>query len=229
MPLGASAAVGRHAPFLLGAFLAATGVDALVSILQARGIYHPFALVTQTAREATGAFAGNVGYLALALTLAAVGVIALALSGAHAPRREDRGRRRLLFGAALLVDQNLTAWSALAAGAPCFFFARFGRRAALRSPAPGPPRGARHRTYRPMRQRAREAVSAIRAKDWDRLVTYRLGAWAAAIEMTKERPWIGFGPGTYGAELVPHRLRAEIAATARQSALSHELLRRGPL
>jgi O-antigen ligase len=66
-----------------------------------------------------------------------------------------------------------------------------------------------------MRHRAREAVSAIRAKDWDRLVTYRLGAWAAAIEMAKERPLTGFGPGTFGAELIAHRLRAEIQTRQR--------------
>jgi O-antigen ligase len=33
--------------------------------------------------------------------------------------------------------------------------------------------------------------------------------------MTKERPLVGFGPGTYGAELVPHRLRAEIETRRR--------------
>jgi hypothetical protein len=55
-----------------------------------------------------------------------------------------------------------------------------------------------------------ETVSALRARDWDRLVTYRLGAWSAAAEMARERPWTGFGPGTFGAEFVPHRLRAEI-------------------
>jgi O-antigen ligase len=33
--------------------------------------------------------------------------------------------------------------------------------------------------------------------------------------MTRERPWIGFGPGTYGAELVAHRLRAEIETRKR--------------
>jgi len=61
-----------------------------------------------------------------------------------------------------------------------------------------------------MRERAREALSAVRQGDWDRLVTYRLGAWAAAAEMARDRPWTGFGPGTFGAELAPHRLRAEI-------------------
>jgi O-antigen ligase len=68
-----------------------------------------------------------------------------------------------------------------------------------------------------MRRRAVEAVSAIQDRDWDRLVTYRLGAWAAAVEMTRERPWTGFGPGTFGAELVAHRLRGEIETRKRMA------------
>ena len=33
--------------------------------------------------------------------------------------------------------------------------------------------------------------------------------------MTRERPLLGWGPGTYGAEFVPHRLSAEIRAKRR--------------
>jgi O-antigen ligase len=33
--------------------------------------------------------------------------------------------------------------------------------------------------------------------------------------MTRERPLLGFGPGTFGAEYVPHRLAAEIRARRR--------------
>src|SRR5215471_3220700 len=50
--------------------------------------------------------------------------------------------------------------------------------------------------YRPMRVRAAEAVWAMKQGDWDHVVTYRLGAWAAAVEMARDRPWLGFGPGT---------------------------------
>ena len=33
--------------------------------------------------------------------------------------------------------------------------------------------------------------------------------------MARERPWLGYGPGTFGAEYVPHRLAAEIRARRR--------------
>jgi O-antigen ligase len=69
--------------------------------------------------------------------------------------------------------------------------------------------------YGPMRDRVRETVSAARAGDWDRLLTYRLGAWKSALAMTREKPLLGYGPGTFGAEFVPHRLSVEIASRRR--------------
>ena len=215
LPLGASRVLEKRKTLLLTAFLAIAAANAVVSVLQARKIYQPFALVSQGTRDATGAFVGNPGSLALALTLAAVAAIGLALFSARALPRIVGAAAAVVFVGGLLVNRNLTSWSALVAGTAILLLARFGRRAAAPIALLVLLAGAGVLTYRPMRQRAREAVSAIRAKDWDRLVTYRLGAWAAAIEMTKERAWIGFGPGTYGAELVPHRLRAEIEARKR--------------
>ena len=64
--------------------------------------------------------------------------------------------------------------------------------------------------YPPLRLRAGSVLSSARAGDWDRLVTYRGGPWTAALEMFRERPLTGFGPGMFGAEFVPHRLAAEM-------------------
>jgi len=62
----------------------------------------------------------------------------------------------------------------------------------------------------PLRARLDAAAQLAQAGDWDALLTYRFGPWAAALEMVRERPLLGFGPGTFGAEFAPHRLRAEI-------------------
>ncbi|HYX20715.1 MAG TPA: O-antigen ligase family protein, partial [Thermoanaerobaculia bacterium] len=62
---------------------------------------------------------------------------------------------------------------------------------------------------------AREAVAAVRTGNWDALVSFRGGAWAAGVEMARDRPLTGYGPGTFGAEYVPHRLAAEIRARRR--------------
>jgi O-antigen ligase len=217
LPLGASRVLERWKAPVLAAFLAVAAGNAVVSALQARNIYQPFQLVTQGSRDATGAFVGNPGSLALALALAAIAAIGLALLSARLPLRVAGVVAAAVFGSGLLVNRNLTSWSALAAGAGILLLARFGRKAALPIALLLFLAGSGILVYRPMRRRAVEAVSAVQDRDWDRLVTYRLGAWAAAVEMTRERPWTGFGPGTYGAELVPHRLRAEIETRKRMA------------
>jgi O-antigen ligase len=215
LALGASRVVEKRKTLLLAAFLAIAAINAVVSVLQARNIYQPFPLMTQASRNATGAYVGNAGSLALVLALAAVASIGLALLSERLPLRVAAGTAAAVFAAGLLVNLNLTSWSALLAGAGILLLARFGRRAAALIALVVLLAGAAVLAYHPMRHRTIEALSAIRARDWDRLVTYRLGPWAAAIEMTKERPLTGFGPGTYGAELVPHRLRAEIETRRR--------------
>jgi O-antigen ligase len=217
LPLGASRVPEKSKAFLLAAFLAIAAGNAAVSALQARNIYQPFPLVTQGTRDATGAFVGNTGSLALALALGAIAAIGLAILSARLPLKVSGGAAAAVFAAGLLVNRNLTSWSALAVGTGILLLARFGRKAVLPIALLVLLAGAGVLAYRPMRQRAAEAASAIRDRDWDRLFTYRLGAWAAAIEMTRERPWTGFGPGTYGAELVAHRLRAEIETGKRMA------------
>ena len=215
LALGASRVLEKRKTLLLAAFLAIAAINAAVSALQARNIYQPFALITQGSRNATGAYVGNAGSLALVLALAAVASIGLVLVSERLPLRVAAGIAAAVFAAGLLLNRNLTSWSTLLAGAGILLLARFGRRAAAPIALVVLLAGAAVLAYHPMRHRAIEALSAIRARDWDRLVTYRLGAWAAAIEMTKERPLTGFGPGTYGAELVPHRLRSEIQTRRR--------------
>ena len=215
LPLGASRVVEKKKTLLLAAFLAVAAINAAVSTLQARGTYGPFSLITQENRNVTGAYVGNAGSLALVLALSAVASIGLALLSERLPLRVAAWAATAAFAAGLLVNRNLTSWSALLAGAGILLIARFGRRAAAPILLAVLLTGVAVLAYSPMRHRAAEALSAIRAREWDRVFTYRLGAWAAAIEMTKERPLAGFGPGTYGAELVPHRLRAEIETRRR--------------
>ncbi|MFN2634241.1 MAG: O-antigen ligase family protein [Thermoanaerobaculia bacterium] len=215
LPLGASRVVARHRGFLLATFIAACGIDAAVSIFQARHLYQPFPLITRGDREATGAFAGNVGYLALGLALAAVAALAVALTPRARGARVAAAGCFLLFSAALLVNRNLTSFSALAAGAAVLLFGLFGRRALLPLAAALLLVFAGMFAYRPMRDRAAEAVRSARAGDWDVVLSYRLAPWAAALRMARERPLTGYGPGTFGAEYVTHRLDAEIASRRR--------------
>ena len=215
LPLGASRLLPRRGPLLLAGFLAIASVDAVVSLLQVADVWQPFPLETRGRREATGAFVGNVGYLALFLALAAVAAAAVVLLSRRTLARVAAGAAFLVFVAALLVNQNLTSLSAAGVGLLALLFLRFGRRAVLPVAAAAALLGIAIAVYEPMRGRAREVVTAARAGDWDRVLTYRLGAWAAAREMTRDRPLLGFGPGSFGSEFVAHRLRAEIGARRR--------------
>jgi O-antigen ligase len=212
LPLGASRVLewktGRR--LLLWAFLAVVAANAVLSFLQALGLSRALRVLAQGTRDATGAFQGNTGYLALALALAAVASLAITLLSRATALRAAAGIGTAVFTAGLLVNRNLTSFSALVAGAALLLFARFGRRAAIPVAALLLLVAAGIAAYRPMRQRAGETIAALRGGDWDRLVSYRLGPWSAAVAMTAERPWTGWGPGTFGAEFVPHRLRMEI-------------------
>lgn len=210
LPLGASAAVGRGRNWLAATFLGATAINAVVSILESRGLFHPFALETAGDRQETGAYAGNVGYLAITLALGAVLALGLVLTARRTSVRLASGALLVLFAAALLVNQNLTALTSTLAGAGVLFLVLYGRRAALPIAAALLAVALGVAGYAPLRHRASEVFAAARHGDWDTLVSFRGGAWAAAVEMTRERPLLGYGPGTFGAEYVPHRLSAEI-------------------
>jgi O-antigen ligase len=215
LPLGASEALARGRAWLLGVFLAACAVNAAVSILQGAGVYHPFALETAGSRQDTGAFAGNVGYLAIALALASIAALALLLAARRRGVRVLGGAAFALFLADLLVNRNLTALSAAVAGIAALLLVRYRRRAAIPLLGALVAAGLLVAAYPPLRERARTDMVLLRAGDWNALVSYRGGPWAAAVEMARERPLLGFGPGVFPAEYVPHRLAAEIRARRR--------------
>jgi O-antigen ligase len=215
LPLGASCPVERGKAWLAACFLGACAINAAVSILQGFALFQPFALETTGSRQETGAFAGNVGYLAIALALASVLSLGLLFMARRRAVRFFCGLALALFTADLLVNRNLTALSSALAGVAALLFARVRRRAALPLIGAILAAGLLVAAYPPLRHRARAVLQVARAGDWDALVSYRGGPWSAAVEMARERPLLGFGPGTFGAEYVPHRLSAEIRARRR--------------
>jgi O-antigen ligase len=214
LPLGASRAVERGRPALVATFLGATAANAAVSLLQSRGV-RVFRLETFGTRNETGALAGNVGYLALAIAIGGVLALGIALTARRKLHRFLAAGAVLLLLAALAVNRNLTALVSILAGVIALLVGLSGRRSLLRIGAVAVLAAAAVFAVAPLRNRAVDAISAVRTGDWDRLTTYRTGAWAAAVEMTRERPLLGWGPGTYASEFVPHRLAAEIRARRR--------------
>jgi O-antigen ligase len=209
LPLGASALVAQRRKPLVGALLAAAAGNAVLSLLQTRGI-SPFRLQTFGARNETGALAGNVGYLALSLTFAAVLALGILFAARSTAIRVAAAAVLLLSLAGIFVNRNLTAIVALAIGGVVLLAVWFGRRSRWPIVAVVAALAAGAVLVPPLRQRVGQAVGMVRRGEWDRLTTYRTGAWAAAVQMVRDRPLVGFGPGTYAAEFTPHRLAAEI-------------------
>lgn len=211
LPLGASPALadGRWR-FPLAAFLGAASIDAVISLLQAADVFQPFDFAALSGRTATSALIGNEGQLALVLAL---GVIAAA--GVAAVERRTVPRALGVAAAtvqlvALLANRNLTSLLVLAAGAAILLVALRGRRAVLPLAAVIAALAFVVVVVPPLRARVGTAVADARDGRWDDLTSNRLGAWAASLEMIRARPLVGVGPGTFGAEFVPHRLDAEL-------------------
>ncbi len=210
LPLGASATLdGRRGARLLGVFIACAAVNAAVSVLQGAGL-ELFAVAAITGRTDTGAFLGNEGHLAQVVALAAVASLTIAASARTPRTRGAAAAVSALFLVALLVNRNLTALVTLATGVGTALVVWRGRRALVPIALGLVVATAGIALYAPLRGRVAEAARSMRAGDWDAVTTYRLGPWTAALEMVRERPLTGFGPGTFGAEFVPHRLAAEI-------------------
>lgn len=210
LPLGASRACeGSRRHVLLTVLLGAVAIDAFVSILQSAGL-ELFAGATVTGRADTGAFIGNEGHLAQLVAFAGIVAAILAWRVQRGDVRILAGSAFVLFAVALVVNRNVTALGTLATGIAVALVLLEGRRALVPLAAVLVSMVVVVAVAAPLRTRVGAAVAAARAGDWDAVTTWRLGAWSAAAGMIRERPLVGHGPGTFGAEFMAHRLDAEI-------------------
>ncbi len=52
-------------------------------------------------------------------------------------------------------------------------------------------------------------IRSLQRGDYDQVISGRLIAFASAVEMIEQRPWTGFGPGTFPAHYFDAKIRAE--------------------
>lgn len=209
LPLGASPLLdGPPRRWIAGAFVGAAVVNAALALLEATMGLRLFTVVSVTGRGATGALVGNEGQLSLLLALAAVGTLAVATVVRQ--RRALLAVVVLVLVAGIAACGNVTAVLGLAAGSAVVLLRRFGARRLAPLAVAGGIGVAGLLVASPLGTRAADLVADAHAGRWDDVTSNRFGAWAAAAEMIRAQPLTGFGPGTYGAEFVPHRLAAEI-------------------
>lgn len=210
VPLGASRVLGRGgSAVLLAAFLAGATIDALASLLERAGLVQPFTIEAVAGRGGTGAMVGNEGSLALLLAFGVVAALGVVLAPRAPAWRAATGAALVLQLLGLAANPSLTALATALAGAAVVAIAAHGRRALLVIAVSLAMVGVAAVALPQLRARVSTASAALRAGDWDALLTYRLGPWVAATEMMRARPLVGFGPGTFAAEFIPQRLAAE--------------------
>lgn len=210
LPVGASAALdGGRARIVAGAFVGGAAVNAAVSLLQGSGVLRLFHVQQIFGRRDVGAFVGNDGVLALSLALACLICLAVVVSGRALAIRVAAGVVVVLLVAAIAVNQSLTALTALGMGTVILVALSLRRRAAMVVLALACVLAVGVALHPALSRRIQGALGPIRLGDWDVVLTHRSGPWAAAVEMARARPLVGWGPGTFAAEFVTHRLQAE--------------------
>ncbi len=211
VPLGAARLLdGRPGLVLAGLAAAGAAGNALLSLLQAVGLAGTLPLAQLGGRYPTGALLGNEAYVALGCALLGAAGAALGLVAPTARARWLGWLAVSLSVAAILANRQLTSAIALLAAIATLVTVRWHVLRWL------PRAGA----VLALLLSVCAAVPALRAQTWTRvpvsvetwqqLTTYRLGAWAAAVEMIATKPWTGYGPGSYAKQSQVQRFAAEI-------------------
>lgn len=190
----------------MGWFSIVAAANAFVSVLQRAGIWEPFVIERVSGRtEAVGLF-GNEGLLALAAALGATAAAGLWIE----ERRARHATAFVLCVGGVVAAASLTPGLALGAGLVMLAAFHLPARRLAAGGALLAVAGLLAFSIVPqLRQRALEAQRLVAEGDYDALTSYRFGAWAAAGEMIALRPLTGYGPGTFAAEFVVHRIEAE--------------------
>lgn len=215
IPIGAARAFdggGGRALFVACALACAS--NAAISLLQFAGLRLPLDVAQLGGRFQTGALLGNEGYVALACALLGTAGIAIALGTASRRARGFGIAIAAVAIAAIAANRQATSAVALLGAAVVIVAIRCNARRIAAAVFVAFALVALSAAI-PALRAATWAHAPFGVEDYQRLTTYRLGAWAAALDMAAARPWIGYGPGTYAAEQQAHRFAAEIAQHTR--------------
>ena len=187
LPLGASRVAAKGRAWLIGVFLGASAINALVAVLESRGLFRPSrwrpsaGVRTRAPTPATSGTSRSPSPWRACSRSASYSRRAGRSSGSS-PERPCRSPPR--------ADRQPEPDGAdgLLAGARVLLVLRFRARAALPLAAAVAAVAVAVAAYPPLASRAGELARAASIRNWDAVLSFRGGPWAAAIEMTRERP-----------------------------------------
>lgn len=202
---------GQAGRRLFGVFLLASASNAVLSLAQSVGVgVLPIAQVG--GRFDTGALLGNEGYVALACAMMVAASIACALNVKTLRSRLAFALLGVLGFLAIVVNQQRTSAIAVAIASVVVIAVRWQWRWMLAALAGLSLLVVASLSWPVVRD---ATWAKVPIAQYQRITTYRLGAWIAARDMAAERPLLGYGPGAFGVEALPHRLTAEISLRER--------------
>lgn len=200
---------------LVAASVLLVAATALLSILQYHGVVGVGGVVQLGGRFPSGALLGNEGFVALAAALVGAGAAAVVMAGQGGRARALAAALFLLLLTTILVNQQRTSLLALVAAVLALAVVRVRRWRLL----PGLVALAGLLVATPLWGPTRDALwlrhPQADVDRWQALSTDRVGAWVAAVEMARQRPLLGFGPGSYALESTRQRVAVELASGLR--------------
>ncbi len=207
--LGAAPALGGERRVKVLRFAAlAVGVNAFISLLQFWGVKFPIPVAMVGGRFPTGALLGNEGYVAIACAIAAAAVLPIVLQPGFTRKRLPALGLLLLCVAVIVVNRQLTSAIALIVAAIVVIAVRLRMQPVIWLGA-GLLLCVLASTLVPTLREASWGRLPLDAEAYQERSTYRMGAWAAALEMVRARPLTGHGPGSYALRSQEYRQIAE--------------------
>lgn len=190
---------------LLTPLLWAGSINCVFYLSQLLGILNPieFTAAFQGHNAATG-FLGNANDVGSALFPIAVAALALAFSD---PAHKERN----WFVAALViltvfVSVSFAAIGALVVAIVVMTLLLDWRKALIALTALSVVGAIAAASYIPFRYRVQDIAKATREGSFDRLLSGRLASFSSAIEMLRDHPLTGTGPGTFGWNYLPYKI-----------------------
>jgi O-antigen ligase len=183
------------------------GVINVIVLMLQQGGRTLFELTARDPRMRQTALIGNPNDVGSYLMIASLAATALAVSSRR--WRWYAAPVALILIGGTFLSATLTAIAALLVGLTVLAALRSWKLVAVAVVLLGLVAFAAVRTVPPLKARFARAQSALKAKDYDTLLSYRFTGFATAWMMAREHPIAGVGPGTFAWNYMEYRDKAE--------------------
>lgn len=181
-------------------------LNAAVYTTQELKIWSPFEMEPEHGSLRSVGLMGTSSDLGVYLLGPALAMLAMVFAST---RWRTYGALALISGAALFATATITAIAAYFVGAVTLVARRYRRRSLVPLSVAAAVVAAGVLVYAPLRGRAAQVTEAVLAGSFDSVISGRATPFYAAVDMFRDHPLTGVGPGCYGLHYYPYKLRVE--------------------